>query len=141
MKLSNFEIEDRIALRYLGQYFDLHNDFDFYEFKYSVSSQVLELQWNTFEEINNGFSVNNFTKLKLLFSTVNYLKIQERDSGMPITEDKCVNVIGFSPQEMREDMNSFGVKPNFDNDDMIINFRGGQTFKINADMVELVIIN
>jgi hypothetical protein len=140
MTLSNFEIEDGIVLRYAGQYLDLHNNYNFHEFKFSVSSQSLKLQRNKFEELVEELSVNHFTKLKLLFSAVNFLKIKERDTEMPVSEDKCVDVIGFLPQEMREDMDSFGVKPDYDNDDMIIIFRGGQTFKINADMVELVII-
>jgi hypothetical protein len=138
MKLSNFEIEDTVTLRYAGKYMDLHNDYDFHEFNYSISSQVLEMQWQKFDD-EESIS-NSVDKIKLYFSGVNFLKIQERDREMPVSEDKCVDVIGFLPQEMREVMDSFGVKPDYENDDMIIIFRGGQTFKINAEEVKLVMV-
>ncbi|MCP2045922.1 hypothetical protein [Pontibacter sp. HSC-36F09] len=137
MKLTNFELEDTVTLRYAGKYVDLHNDYDFCGFKYSVSSQVLEMQWHKFADEES--IPNNVEKIKLYFSGVNFLKVQERDREMPVSEDKCIDVIGFLPQEMREDMESFGVKPDYDNDDMIIIFRGGQTVKINAEEVKLVI--
>ena len=76
--------------------------------------------------------------LKLLFNRVNFLKIKERDNEMPLSEDKCLEVIGFLPQDCRDDMESFSEKRDLENDDMIIMFRGGQTFKINAEMVELM---
>lgn len=138
MKLTNFDLEETIALRHAGQYFDLHNDFDFSEFKYSVSSQHFEMQWHksSAEECVS----DNVDKIKLYFSRVNFLKIKERDREMPDSEDKCVDVIGFLPQDMRDYMDSFGIKPDYDNDDMIIIFRGGQTFKINAEEVSLIIV-
>ena len=57
---------------------------------------------------------------------------------MPLSEDKCLDVVGFLTQEDRDDMDSFSDKRFFENDDMIMMFRGGQTFKINADTVELI---
>ena len=69
---------------------------------------------------------------------VNFLKITERDDEMPLSEDKCLDAVGFLTQEDREDMDSFSEKQTFENDDIIIMFRGGQTFKINADKVELI---
>ncbi|GAA4296174.1 hypothetical protein [Nibribacter koreensis] len=137
MKLSNFEIEDSIALRYANQYLDLHNDYDFTDFKYSVSSQIFEMSWTPIQSISTV--TNPVTGLKLRFEEVDFLKIQERDNEMPYSEDTCIDIIGFLPQEMREVMDSFGAKPDYENDDMVFHFRGGQTIKIYAESVELIL--
>ncbi|AHM59267.1 hypothetical protein D770_05000 [Flammeovirgaceae bacterium 311] len=138
MILTNFEIEDMIGIRYSGQYFDLHNDFAFNGFKYSVAGLALELEWAIIDNEADGIVQNQIHGLILLFSNVNYLRIQERDFEMPVSEDKCLSVIGYLPQEMRDVMDSFGDKPDYEDDDMIMMFQGGQTFKINATQVELI---
>ncbi|PVY41915.1 hypothetical protein [Pontibacter virosus] len=138
MKLTNFEIEDTVTLHYTGLYLDLHNDYDFHEFKYSLSSQVFEIQWDKLE--TEETTSNNIDKFKLRFSAVSFLKIQERDAEVPVSEDKCLDVLGWLPQNMRQVMDSFGLKPDYKNDDMILIFRGGQTIKINAEQVDLIVL-
>ena len=138
MILTNFEIEDMSGFRYAGQYYDLHNDYDFQGFKYLVSTQILEMEWLKFDRKNQGFTLNKLPSIQLLFTTVNFLKISERDNEMPLSEDRCLDVVGFLTQEDRDDMDSFSEKQTFENDDMILMFRGGQTFKINAYKVELI---
>lgn len=138
MILTNFEIEDMIGLRYAGQYYDLHNDYDFEGFKYLVSSQILEMEWVKFNRKDDQFGSNKLPGFKLTFSAVNFLKITGRDNEMPLSEDKCLDVVGFLTQEDRDDMDSFSEEQFFENDDVIMMFRGGQTFKINADKVEFI---
>ncbi|MDO6390937.1 hypothetical protein Q4E40_12420 [Pontibacter sp. BT731] len=93
MKLANFELEDTVTLCYAGKYVDLHNDYNFYEFKYSISSQVLEMQWHKLD-CKESIS-NNVDKIKLYFSGINFLKIQERDREMPVSEDNVLMLLGF----------------------------------------------
>ena len=140
MKLINFDIEnDNIAIRYNGQYLDLHNCYEFRAFQFDNISRTFSLTWTrSLEEWSNeercGF--------RLLFKQVTYLKVRERDGDLPYTEDACLNFIGFAGQDMRSDFDSF--KPNefmFDIDDININFEGGQAIKINSEVVEFEDIN
>lgn len=140
MVITNFKIEDTIGLVYAGHYHDLHNDYNFEGFKYSVSSTVpvLEMKWIKFSRKDDEFALNKLSGFKLVFNAVSLLMVAGRDDEMEFSEDKCIDVIGFLTQEDRHDMNSFSEKQIFENDDMVMIFRGGQTFKINADKVELI---
>jgi len=140
MRLANFNIyNDSIALNYNDKYLDLHNNFDFRGFHYDTTSRQLELLWTrSLEEWAN----ENILAFKLVFRDVSFLKIRERDSLLPATEDTCLSLIGFLPNDLRDDFDSFvEIKNISDNDDLNVAFQSDQAFKINCNYVDFVELN
>jgi hypothetical protein len=45
VRAANFQVEGSIYLQQGGRDFDLHNDYDFVEFSYSVAECVVEFSW------------------------------------------------------------------------------------------------
>ena len=137
MKLTNFHINnDNIALNYNGHYLDIHNNYDFRGFNLDTLSNQLELKWT---RSNEEWANEKLCGFKLVFQNVTFLKIKERDSGLPFTEDTCMNFICFSPQNMRNDFGGYVEPQNVtEEDDLNINFESEQGFKINSSLVELI---
>lgn len=140
MRLTNFHIDnDGITLNYNDKYLDLHNNFDFRSFHYDIPSRQLELIWTRSHE---DWADEHIPAFKLVFRDVNYLKIRERDSTLPDTDDSCLSLIGFLPKDARTDFDSFVNSNNATNsDDLNILFQSDQGFKINCTHAELVELN
>jgi len=140
MKLTNFHIDnDSIALNYNDKYLDLHNNFDFRSFNYDVTSRQLELIWTRSHE---DWSNEIICAFKLVFRDIKFLKIRERDSSLPATEDSCLSLIGFLSNDLRDDFDSFAeVKNATDSDDLNIAFQSNQAFKISCNYVDFVELN
>lgn len=140
MRLTNFHIDnDSIALNYNDKYLDLHNNFDFRSFHYDIASRQLELIWTRSLE---NWANENILAFKLVFRDVIFLKIRERDNTLPATEDSCLSLIGFLPNDLREDFDSFVEIKNIANsDDLNIVFQSNQAFKINCSYVDFVELN
>jgi hypothetical protein len=140
MKLTNFHIDnDSIALNYNNKYIDLHNNFNFQSFNYNTTTRQLELLWTPSLEEWANKSISAF---KLIFREVTFLKVRERDNLLPFTEDSCLSLIGFLPNDLREDFDSFvDIKDVADSDDLNIVFQSEQAFKINCNYVELIELN
>ena len=140
MKLTNFHIDnDSIALNYNDKYLDLHNNFEFRSFNYDVTSRQLELIWTRSQE---DWSNEIICAFKLVFRDINFLKIRERDSSLPATEDSCLSLIGFLSNDLRDDFDSFAeVKNATDSDDLNIAFQSNQAFKISCNYVDFVELN
>lgn len=135
MKQTNFNIaNDNIALNYNGMYLDLHNNFDFRSYTYDVTSRQLEFVWTRSHE---KWAKENICGFKLVFDGINFLKVRERDSSIPFTEDNCLSQIGFLQQNMRDDFDSFINQEDVtETDDLNIVFQSEQAFKINCISVK-----
>ncbi len=140
MRLTNFHIDnDSIALNYNDKYLDLHNNFDFRSFNYDVTSRQLELIWTRSHE---DWSNESICAFKLVFRDIQFLKIRERDISLPATEDSFLSLIGFLPQNLRDDFDSFiELKNVTDADDLNISFQSEQAFKINSNYAVFVELN
>jgi len=140
MKLTNFHIDnDSIALNYNDKYLDLHNNFEFRSFNYDVTSRQLELIWTRSQE---DWSNEIICAFKLVLRDINFLKIRERDSSLPATEDSCLSLIGFLSNDLRDDFDSFAeVKNATDSDDLNIAFQSNQAFKISCNYADFVELN
>lgn len=140
MRLTNFNIDnDNIALTYNDKYLDLHNNFDFRGFQYDTTSNQLELLWTRSHE---DWAKENILAFKLVFRGVTFLKIQERDSSLPASEDSCLSLIGFLPQDLRDNFDGYVEQKNVtEQDDLNISFQSEQAFKINSSYADLIQLN
>jgi hypothetical protein len=91
---ENFRVESSIYLQQDGRDFDLHNDYDFVGFSYSVAERVVELSWLR----SPGDWVRRELPARLVLScrAITHLSATERDSEMPFTEDDCLSELGFA---------------------------------------------
>jgi hypothetical protein len=88
--------------------FDLHNNFNFVGFSYSVAERVTELRWvrSSGDWVHSGIPA----ALVLFCRGVTQLSATARDPEMPFTEDDCLSEICFIlPQDAVED--AFAVSP------------------------------
>lgn len=134
----NFDITDNYALTYAGRHIDLHNNFDFVGFDYNVADKIIKLYW----EKSNGDWVdkNEFSRLVLAHSAVNFLKVIDQDENSTYDDDSCLGELTFFPSTMRE-INDCIVpqsKPN-DGDDILYLFENGQRIRIHCEQIELCV--
>lgn len=89
----DFEIIDGIYLVQSSHELDLHNNFDFIEFNYSVKNRLLLLSWRR----NDGEWVASGTPESVIieFREVSEFRFTPRDSKLPFTEDDCINSFGY----------------------------------------------
>jgi hypothetical protein len=121
-----------------GRDFDLHNDFDFVGFSYSVSERIVELRWVR----SHGDWVHSGMPAGLILSCrgVTHLSATPRDPEMPFTEDDCLSDIGFAlPKRPAED--AFAVSPAAPAFDpswhWLFSFMSGFTLRIAGDTAQL----
>jgi hypothetical protein len=137
MRLLNFKVgDDFISVVKDNVYFDLHGNFDFAGYNYSVGEKEFHLIFTKSSE--DWASKEVFDKLVFLFRKVAFLKIKESDSSSLTHDESCLNDIGFSATDMREDMKLFLASNEFQPDyDMIFIFQSGQVIKIHSNEVLL----
>ena len=93
----DFEITQGIYLVQTPHELDLHNNFDFLGFDYSVEHRTLLLRWRRSggERVASGTP----TAVTIEFREVSEFRFQPRDSAMPFTEDDCVSSFGYWTDE------------------------------------------
>lgn len=139
MKLTNFSLDkDSIGIHYKGKYLDLYNNFDFQGFQHDTASRHLELTWTrSYEDWAN----ENIPAFKLVFRDLSFFKIRERDTSLSASEGICLSLIGFLPNYMRDDFDSYVDTEHIsESDNLNIVFQSDLALKINcksADFVEL----
>jgi hypothetical protein len=94
VRAANFQVENSIYLQQGGRDFDLHNDYDFVAFSYSVAERVVELSWLR----SSGDWVRRELPARLVLSCrgVSHLSATGRDPEMPFTEDDCLSELCFA---------------------------------------------
>lgn len=93
----DFEITQGIYLVQPPHELDLHNNFDFLGFDYSVEHRALLLRWrrSTGDWVASGTPAS----VTIEFREVSEFRFQPRDSAMPFTEDDCVSSFGYWTDE------------------------------------------
>ena len=136
MKLLNFTVgDDFISVIKDGNYQDLHNDFDFIRFSYDVISKEFQLN---FKKRGDWVQFSSLNEINFKFIEVSFLKITEGDSIEYPNEDSCLDGIGFSTSDMRDDMKGILDSNEFKEDyDMIFTFASDYAIKIYAREVLL----
>ena len=93
----DFEIIDGIYLSQPPHKLDLHNNFDFHEFHYSIKDRTLSLCWQRSDR--EGVSVGAPASLAIEFRGVSEFRFHPRDHKVPFTEDDCMSTFGFWTDE------------------------------------------
>jgi hypothetical protein len=90
---ENFQVESSIYLQQDGRDFDLHGDYGFVAFSYSVAERVAELSWR----LDTGDRISSDMPARLLLSCrgITHLSATGRDPEMPFTEDDCLAELSF----------------------------------------------
>jgi hypothetical protein len=132
MKLTNFRISgDFIAIEVGDSYYDLHNNFDFVGLIYDVQNKEISLNW----EKSEGYwvRIEEPKSLRLLFSKVYLFKCKERDPALPVSEDNCLNSMGFIDNTMLGELEGFShPEPRERAAHLNLSFMSGFAMKIGA---------
>jgi hypothetical protein len=91
---ANFRVESSIYLQQEGRDFDLHNDYDFTGFSYSIAERVVELSW--IRSPRDWVRRDMPARLILSCRGVAHLSATGRDLEMPFTEDDCLSQLSFA---------------------------------------------
>jgi len=137
MELIGFSIsEDFIALERGTDRFDLHNSFDFQGLSYNSAQRTLELTWCRGR--GEWVKATEPAGLSLFFSGVYLFKTQERDPAIPLTEDDCLDSLGFLWDDLVAEMRSFtSNSPKDGCTHLTATFMSGFSVKVGADSVML----
>ena len=141
MKLINFKIaRDNIAFEKEGEYYDIHNNFDFLGFYYNTAKREIQLNW--IKGSGDWVPSNLPKKIDLIIRKVSFLKAQERNDEYPFTEDSCLDCIGFMYHDDLQNMDDYPAyhEPSNDFPHLYLKFMSGFTLKISAENAILNVI-
>ena len=136
--LANFQFECSIYLQQEGRDFDLHNDFSFIGFSYSVTDRLAELRWK--RSTGDWVRAEVPAALVLTYRGMTHLSVCARDPKIPFSEDDCLSQISFVlPESPLED--AFQVSPAapaFDTSwHWLFSFMSGFTLRLASESAEL----
>lgn len=135
MKLENFKFnEDNISLDVNEIYCDLHNNFDFQSISYDVSKRNVQLVW--IKSVGDWVPKGLPESIVLVFDGVSSVKLKERDSEMPYTEDDCINTIGFASPENEDYCSHEQFEDTWC---LVMDFMSGASIKIQSDICRCVV--
>lgn len=131
MRLSNFEIRDGYAIVVDGRVLDLHNDFDFEEFRYDVVANRATLAWTA-----TGTRVSGGRRFSLNFDSVDFLKVEGPGSDHEPDDARVLAFLGFLHPDQADVMDGFLEKNDGDGTyHMIIALESNLAIKIHAEEV------
>jgi hypothetical protein len=93
----DFEIKDGIYLSQPPHELDLHNNFDFCGFHYSIEDRTLSLHWRRSK--GEWVSAGTPASVSVEFREVSEFRFLPRDAKFPFTEDNCVITFGYWTDE------------------------------------------
>lgn len=97
MKLINFVLKDQIYLVQGDLELDLHNDYDFIEYKYDVVRRNAILKW---KKTKGDWVVKGIPGyIKIEISEIFYFSVTPRSPEVPYTEDVCLDDVSFETDE------------------------------------------
>src|SRR5574337_1015696 len=129
---ANFRITDNYAVNYEGKHIDLHNNFDFTGFEYSIATMTLVLSW--VKSSGDWVAQNELRHLRFVHRNVSYLTILPRDPETPLSEDFCLSDVTFFPSSMRDDNESILSQDlPIEEDDVLYIFQSGQTSRVHCE--------
>lgn len=76
---------------------DLHNNFDFIGLNYSIENRMLMLNWRRSE--GNWIASTTPASVTIEFQEVSEFRYYPRDAALPLTEDDCIESIGYFTDE------------------------------------------
>ena len=139
MQLINFKISsDFIALEMDEKYLDLHGNFDFVGLERNEEKNQAVLKWT--KTSGSWVPENDPGRIEIIFSDVTLFKSRERDSEMPLSEDKTLDSLGFVNNELIDEIEGFARSYPEDGANYLnISFASGYAIKIGAGKAECII--
>ena len=132
MNLTNFHIEDTIAVVCNGRYHDLHNCFNYDGFNHDPRTRSAELAFVRGE--GEWIKANEARRIVFSFVDVDDVKTQDGDVNYPSEfashDDSTLNTIGFT---MRDEWDWIGASmydPDFPY--LMVDFLTGRGIKLRA---------
>jgi hypothetical protein len=117
--------------------FDLHNCYNFSQMRYDVSERRVELDWR--RVVGERIPASLPRGISLVFLEVSLLKVSERESGAPFSEDDCMDTIGFIWNDMVDQMTAFtSHEPKEGLGHLCITFMSRASIKIAARTAHLL---
>ena len=92
MELRGFELGN-IDLELGEEVYDLHNNFDFSGFSYTVATRELILRW--LRGKGDWVPQDSPSEIVITVRKVSHLSVTARDAEMPYSEDDCLNCVSF----------------------------------------------
>ena len=134
----NFNIYENHAIHFEGKHLDLHNNYDFQGFVFSVEKRQLILNWKSTKA--DWVPRDNPLSLAITIHNVEFLKVTPRDGGMPFSEDSCLSDLTYFPSSERENDECIQAqqKPN-DGDDLIFKFQNEQIIRVKGSSAEVTV--
>lgn len=96
MQASNFNVDASIYLIVNGVTLDMHNCYDFCSYTHDVTNREVTLAWSKSKTHGKPLEPTDIT---IVFSSVDYLRVEPRDASIPFTEDDCLSGIGYDCDE------------------------------------------
>jgi len=94
MRLENFGIHSPIELQSGNLLWDLHNVSDFRGLELLPTENVAVMNWHGRTVPNHRNSGEKESSgISLRFKNLQFLRVGERDGGLPLTEDTCVSEV------------------------------------------------
>jgi len=136
--LANFEIEGSTALKYEGRHIDLHNNFDFIDYNYISTHQVLKI--TLAKSLGDWVDKTEYSKLTLIHYNVFFLNISYDNKEFQFPhDDKALADISFFPSSDRGINDRVTCQANPDKDDDIIYmFQSDHYIRVGCDKIELI---
>ena len=129
----NYAIVDGIYLVKDHYELDLHNNYDFKSFSYIIDERRVTLSWSRSK--GSWVSPETPQTLSVVFTGVSEFSFSPRNSGVPFTEDDCINSFGYLVNEDWAD-GVIVVKPNQKTEPhwlTAIDFMSGSVLAIQAE--------
>jgi hypothetical protein len=135
---ENFQVESSIYLQQGGRHFDLHGDYAFVAFSYSVAERVAELSWRL--EAGDRIPPDMPAGLVLSCRGVTHLSATGRDPEMPFTEDDCLSELCFKVADgsFEHTFVASSAAETFDSSwHWVFSFMSGFTLRVAGDTAHL----
>ncbi len=98
----DFEIQRSIYIVQPPFTLDLHNDFEFTGFEYSVERREVLLSWR--RRADEWVPAGSPASVRVAFSEVSEFRFLPRDAELPFTEDDCLSTWGYWAEDRVVDL-------------------------------------
>lgn len=134
MRPENFQVDDSIYFQHGGFDLDLHNNYDFVGFTYSVAERLVEMRWH--RGTSDWVDTRPPARLLLRLHGITHFSASPRDPEMPFTEDDCLSGISFLAPEPPEPegVTSNGVNSSWH---WVFSFQSGFSLRLAGERAHL----
>ena len=137
MKKINFFIDGNHALVVDGNYIDLHNNFDFEYFKYSVKQNKVTISW--IKAVGDWVQADEYKKISMIFENIILLRMKNESIDISRERSTLLFIGYLHPEEINFMDGCLDEKEATSLYHLILSFEDGFTIKIFADSVSCLI--